>query len=88
MGTSQYMTLCQEAPVRWNQDGAVILCNNARCKNPTPLRRAAPALYRLTNQPFAGRIQRDLQAARALLDAVPIRKVEGTSATGGLIGGV
>ena len=48
----------------------------------------ANALYRLTNQPFAGRLQSDLQAARALLDAAPIREVEKASATGGLIGGI
>ena len=48
----------------------------------------ANALYRLTNQPFAESLQGDLQAARGLLDAAPIRQVEETSVTGGLIGGI
>lgn len=48
----------------------------------------ANALYRLTNQPFAGRLRSDLQAARALLDAAPIREIERTGATEGLIGGI
>ena len=48
----------------------------------------ANALYRLTNQPFAERLQGDLQAARGLLDAAPTREVEKAGVTGGLIGGV
>jgi len=48
----------------------------------------ANALYRLTNQAFAGRLQSDLQSARALLDAAPIREVQRAGATGGLIGGI
>ncbi len=48
----------------------------------------ASVLYRLTYQPFARRLQNDLQSARALLDAAPIREVEKASATGGLVGGI
>ena len=48
----------------------------------------ADALIRLTHQPFARRLQDNLQAARALLDASPVCDVEKVSAMGGLIGGI
>lgn len=48
----------------------------------------ASALRGLTHQPFARRLQGDLQRARSLLDAVPVREVEKATAMGGLIGGI
>lgn len=48
----------------------------------------ASALRGLTHQPFARRLQGDLQRARTLLDAAPIREVEKATAMGGLIGGI
>lgn len=48
----------------------------------------ASALGGLTHQPFARRLQGDLQRARALLDATPVREVEKATAMGGLIGGI
>lgn len=48
----------------------------------------ASALRDLTHQPFARRLQGDLQRARALLDATPVREVEKATAMGGLIGGI
>ncbi|EJZ22102.1 hypothetical protein NE852_23290 [Rhizobium sp. Pop5] len=48
----------------------------------------ASALRGLTQQPFARRLQGDLQRARSLLDAVPVREVEKATAMGGLIGGI
>lgn len=48
----------------------------------------ATALHRLTQQPFARRLQDDRQRARALLDAAPVREVEKATAMGGLIGGI
>jgi CBS domain-containing protein len=46
------------------------------------------ALHRLTHQPFARRLQDDLNHARTLLDAAPVRELEKASSTGGLIGGI
>lgn len=48
----------------------------------------ASALRGLTHQPFARRLQGDLQRARTLLDTAPIREVEKATAMGGLIGGI
>ncbi|WP_245441597.1 hypothetical protein [Rhizobium vallis] len=48
----------------------------------------ASALRGLTHQPFARRLQGDLQRTRSLLDAVPVREVEKATAMGGLIGGI
>jgi hypothetical protein len=48
----------------------------------------ADALYRITHQPFARRLQDDLGRARTLLDAAPVREVEKATAMGGLIGGI
>lgn len=48
----------------------------------------ASALRGLTHQPFARRLQGDLQHARTLLDAAPVREVEKATAMGGLIGGI
>lgn len=48
----------------------------------------AVALHRLTHQPFVRRLQDDLQRARTLLDAAPVREVEKAAAMGGLIGGI
>jgi hypothetical protein len=48
----------------------------------------ASALRGLTQQPFARRLQGDLQRVRSLLDAVPVREVEKATAMGGLIGGI
>ncbi len=48
----------------------------------------AGALYRISHQPFARRLQDDLGRARTLLDAAPVREVEKATALGGLIGGV
>lgn len=48
----------------------------------------ASALRDLTHQPFARRLQEDLQRARTLLDAVPVKDVERATAMGGLIGGI
>lgn len=48
----------------------------------------ASALRGLTHQPFARRLQGDLQRARALLGAAPVREVEKATAMGELIGGV
>lgn len=48
----------------------------------------AVALHRLTHQPFARRLQDDLQRARTLLEAAPVREVEKAAAMGGLIGGI
>lgn len=48
----------------------------------------ADALHRLTHQPFARRLQGDVERARTRLDAAPVRKMEKASAMGGLVGGV
>lgn len=48
----------------------------------------ADALFRLTQQPFARRLQSDIQRARTLLDATPAKKVEKVSAMGSLVGGI
>lgn len=48
----------------------------------------AGALYRLTLQPFARRLQGDLDLARAALDAAPVGEVDKTAAIGGLVGGI
>jgi CBS domain-containing protein len=48
----------------------------------------AGALHRLTQQPFARRLQGDAERARALLDASSVRDVEKASAIGGLVGGI
>ena len=48
----------------------------------------AATLHRLTQQPFARRLQDDLGRARAMLDAAPVREVENADAMGGLIGGI
>jgi hypothetical protein len=48
----------------------------------------AATLRRLTQQPFARRLQDDLGRARAMLDAAPVREVEKADAMGGLIGGI
>lgn len=48
----------------------------------------AATLHRLTQQPFARRLQNDLGRARAMLDAAPVREVEKADAMGGLIGGI
>lgn len=48
----------------------------------------ASALRGLTLQPFARRLQGDLQRARMLLDAVPVREVDKATAMGGLVGGI
>ncbi|WP_314963805.1 hypothetical protein [Bradyrhizobium cosmicum] len=48
----------------------------------------AGALQRLTHQPFARRLQDDLNRARTLLDAAPVRELEKASSVGGLIGGI
>lgn len=48
----------------------------------------AGALYRITHQPFARRLQDDLGRARTLLDAAPVREVEKATAMGELIGGI
>lgn len=48
----------------------------------------ASALRGLTHQPFARRLQGDLQRARMLLDATSVREVEKATAIGGLIGGI
>lgn len=48
----------------------------------------AGALYRLTQQPFARRLQGDLDLARSALDAAPVGEVDKTAAMGGLVGGI
>lgn len=48
----------------------------------------AGALQRLTHQPFARRLQDDINRARTLLDAAPVGELEKASSTGGLIGGI
>jgi hypothetical protein len=48
----------------------------------------ADSLSRLTDQPFARRLQGDIERARTLLDAVPVREVEKATAMGGLVGGI
>ena len=48
----------------------------------------ADALTRLTHQPFVRRLQDNLKAALALLDASPVGEVEKIGAMGGLVGGV
>lgn len=48
----------------------------------------AGALYRLTQQPFARRLQGDLDVARAALDAAPVGELDKTAAVGGLVGGI
>lgn len=48
----------------------------------------AGALHQLTQQPFARRLQRDIQHARTLLDATPVGEIEQASAMGGLVGGI
>lgn len=40
------------------------------------------ALHRLTHQPFARRLQDDLNHARTLLDAAPVRELEKASSVG------
>ncbi len=48
----------------------------------------AGALHRLTLQPFARRLQNDIQHARTLLEAAPVGEMEKASAMGGLVGGI
>lgn len=48
----------------------------------------AGALQRLTHQPFARRLQDDLNLARTLLDAAPVGELEKASSMGGLVGGI
>lgn len=48
----------------------------------------AGALYRLTQQPFARRLQGDLDLAHSALDAAPVGEVDKTAAMGGLVGGI
>jgi len=48
----------------------------------------ANTLRNLTRQSFARGVQRDLQRARSLLDAVPVKEMEKATAMGGLIGGI
>lgn len=48
----------------------------------------AGALYRLTQQPFARRLQGDLDLARAALDAAPVGELDKTAAVGGMVGGI
>ena len=48
----------------------------------------ADSLSRLTHQPFARRLQGDIERARTLLDAAPVREVEKATAMGGLVGGI
>ncbi|MGY4501173.1 hypothetical protein ACVWYH_005104 [Bradyrhizobium sp. GM24.11] len=48
----------------------------------------AGALQRLTHQPFARRLQDDLNRVRTLLDAAPVGELEKASSVGGLIGGI
>jgi hypothetical protein len=48
----------------------------------------AGALRRLTHQPFARRLQDDLNLARTLLDAAPVGELEKASSMGGLVGGI
>ncbi len=48
----------------------------------------AGALQRLTHQPFARRLQDDINRARTLLDAAPVGELEKASSRGGLIGGI
>lgn len=48
----------------------------------------AGALQRLTHQPFARRLQGDLNHARTLLDAAPVGELEKASSMGGLVGGI
>ncbi|TPL59114.1 hypothetical protein FJ949_27990 [Mesorhizobium sp. B2-4-1] len=48
----------------------------------------AAALYRLTQQPFARRLQGDLDLARAVLDAAPAGEMDKTDTMGGLVGGI
>lgn len=48
----------------------------------------AGALYRLTQQPFARRLQGDLDLARAALNATPVGEVDKATAIGGLVGGI
>ena len=48
----------------------------------------ADSLYRLTDQPLAPRLQRDMQTAQAALDTVQITEIENVSATDGLVGGI
>jgi hypothetical protein len=48
----------------------------------------AGALYRLTQQPFARRLQGDLDVARAALDAAPVGELDKTAAVDGLVGGI
>ncbi|WP_027528710.1 hypothetical protein [Bradyrhizobium sp. Ec3.3] len=48
----------------------------------------AGALQRLTHQSFARRLQGDLESARALLDAAPVREVAKAGTLDGLVGGV
>jgi hypothetical protein len=46
----------------------------------------AGALQRLTHQPFARRLQDDLNLARTLLDAAPVGELVKASSMGGLVG--
>jgi hypothetical protein len=48
----------------------------------------AGALQRLTHQPFARRLQDDLNLARTLLDAAPVGELEKARSPRGLIGGI
>lgn len=48
----------------------------------------ADALRHLARERFQRGLQRDVTTARALLDAAPVREVDGTSATDGLVGGI
>ncbi len=48
----------------------------------------ADALRRLARESFQPGLQRDAASARALLDAAPVREVDGASAIDGLVGGI
>ena len=48
----------------------------------------ADALYRLTRQPFARRLQGDIDLARILLDEAPVGEMDKAATFGGLVGGI
>lgn len=48
----------------------------------------ADALYRLTVQPFARRLQSDLDLARAALNSAPVGEMDKAAAFDGLVGGI
>ncbi|KTT98223.1 hypothetical protein [Sphingomonas sanguinis] len=50
--------------------------------------RLADALYRLTEQPFARRLQSDQDLARAALDSAPVGELDKAAAFDGLVGGI